>query len=171
METPIKKEDELPNEAPKKIEVDPGVLSGILGKLESLEKSNSEKQEQIETLRDAVGRYKLEQAESKMKPTGLPSAKLMLYEGKVVVAFEMVKNKYTYNPLAPNTVVGEDLKIIMTYLDGTKSPEVSYNEFFNTKPRVEVVKVGGGSDTWLVEFVDKSISEKQLEILVKYLNP
>lgn len=171
-------------EAPK-IEVDPAVLKGILEKLEGLEKSSKEKDDQIEILRQSVSRYRLEEAESKTKPVGLPIAKLMVYNDKVVTAFQLVRNKYIYNPAAPNTVAGEDLAMKLTYLDGSVSPEIPYGDFFRTKQRVEVVKVGDAGieeridrngvvekfPVWVVEFVDKNISDKQHNISIEFINP
>jgi len=166
-----------------KVEVDPGVLSGILSKLEDLEKASAEKDEQIEILRQSVSRSRLEQAEEKNKPVGLPTADLMVYDGKVVVWFEMVKNKYVYNPMAPNTVAGEELIIKLKFLDGSETT-VPYGDFFRNKPRTKVVKIGengiierkrdGISERfplWVVEFEDKSISDKPLEISMEYINP
>jgi len=164
------KQPEVPVEKPKTIEVEPNVLENILNKIQNLEKSNSEKEAQIEILRDSVGKYKLEQAESKVKPVGLPSAKLLVHDGKVVVAWKLTKNSTLYNPLT-NVPYGEDIKVQYTYLDGTKSGELNYLEFIRNTERTEVVKVGGGTAIWTVEFVDKAISDKQFDIPVEYLNP
>lgn len=159
-----------PAEEVKKVEVDPSVLEGILGKITALEKAAADKDAQIEILRDSVGRYKLEQAESKVKPVGLPSAKLLVHDGKVVVAWKLTKNATLYNPLT-NIPYGEDIKVQYTYLDGTQSGEIGYLEFIRNTERTEIVKVGGGTGIWTVEFVDKNISDKKFDISVEYLNP
>lgn len=187
MEKEEVKKVELENAAApvQKVEVDPGVLKGILDKLESLEKASADKDEQIDILRQSVSRYRLEEAESKAKPVGQPTADLMIHDGKVVVRFEMVRNKYVYNPLSPNTVSGEELFMKLGYLDGSESKEIPYKEFMETKRRAKIVKVSdagnvdradrnGVTETfpaWEVEFVDKSISTGKHKISLEYINP
>lgn len=180
----IKKDAESPVEEQKKtVEVSVEVMSGILQSLEELKKSDASKSEQIEILRQSVSRSRLEQAEERNKPESLPTADLMLYDGKVVVWFEMVKNKYIYNPLSPNTVSGEELVIKLKFLDGSETT-VSYGDFFRNKPRVKVIKIGENGvverdrqgvlekfPLWVVEFENKNIYDKPLEISMEYINP
>jgi len=152
-------------EVPKDVAVDPGVLKGILDRLDA-------KDDEIEILRNSISRYKLEQAEAINKPKGLPSATLMVHDGKVVTSFVLVKNKYVYNPMAPNTVAGEDLKMEITYLDGSKSQEIPYKDFFSTSGRVIVEKVGEDGSKWIVNLTQpdgKMVTN--LKVDNEYLNP
>jgi len=161
--------------------VDLGALKGVLDRLEAVEKANKEKDEQIEILRNSVSRYKLEEQEFKRdRAEGLPKAKLMFYNGKVVTSFEWVKKEYVYNPMNPNVPYGENLKIVLTYLDGTVSPEMDYINYVRNLDRVEVEKVGEAPavdkkgrayKAWIVRFLDNTISEKNVEIDPQFINP
>lgn len=188
--TNVAEKPETPVEKPAasaKVEVDSDVLKGILESLETLKVANVEKDEQIEILRQSVSRSRLEQVEEKNRPVGLPTADLMLYDGKVVVWFEMSKthgkNRYTYNPSSPNTVSGEELFVKLRFVDGSETT-VSYHEFINTKPRVKVVKIGEAGVTernrdgviemfplWVVEVENKAIYDKPLTVSLEYINP
>jgi len=178
--SPLEEPVETPKKGSSKIEVDPDVLKGILSSLEKLEKANKEKDSKIEVLEGSVGRYKLEEAESKLKPKGLPQAKLMVYDGKVVVAYKLVKNNYLYNPLNPNVPYGEDLKMKLTFLDGTDSSEIEFVSFIRTTERANVEKVGEESavdskgnsfSKWVVEFIDKNIYSGRISIDPQFINP
>lgn len=167
----------------KKLEVDPGVLEGILGRLEAAESALKEKDSQIEILKDSVSRSRLEQAEESRRPKGLPQAYLKLYNGKVVIAEDWVgrqHGEYVYNPMQPNTPAGERLKIKLTFVDGTQSQEIDYVEFRRITERVIIEKVGeesaidskGNAFTkWVVQCVDKSIYSEKFSVDPYYINP
>lgn len=168
-------------ETPEKVEVPAETLKGILERLDQVESASKDKDEQIELLRNAVSRYRLEEAEAKNKKAGLPRAALMVHEGKVVVSFRWTKKEYIYNPLNPNTVAGEDLRVVLRYLDGTESREMPYISYVRTLERTEVEKVGEAPGTddkgnefvyWKVRFVNPAFDPgKEMLIDPQFINP
>lgn len=163
-------------EALEKVEVPASTLKNILDRLESVEKSNTDKDSQLELLRNSVSRYKLEEQEFKNKKNGPLTAKLVVYNDKVVTDLVWHGKKhgeYVYNPMNPNTAAGERLLVELTFLDGSKSGAIEYLNFIRSLGRVEIYKTGEkekinvkGETTkvWTAKFTDSSISEKELEI-------
>ena len=194
METPIKKEDFIPGKVtpmedlskitpvdePKKVEVDPGVLKGILEKLDVLEQAGIEKDKQIEHLRGAVNKGRLEAEENKDKKVGPPTAKLALFEGKPVLSFTWVKKEYMYNPLNPNTPAGENLQIKLKFVDGTESLPIQYVTYIRNINRVEIEKRGEKDvqdeqgnvyHAWIAQIITPGYTTEEIVVDPQFINP
>lgn len=161
---------------PSTMEIPVDKMQAIMDRLELLEEADAAKSTEIEVLREAAQRGRLEEAEGKRKPKGPPKATLMVHNGKVVVGFHMSKpgtpgHQYVFHPQNLIVPAGEDLKIKLDYLDGSESATVPYVEFIRTKERAQVSKVGENGVNWLVKFEDSTIYDQQLEIDPQFLNP
>lgn len=133
--------------------IDKATVDNILALLEA-------QGEELKTLRASVSQNKLAEIEKSKKKVGLPTAKLKLFNNKVVVGWKADRTvkPYIFNPTNPEVVVGEQLKTTVFYIDGTDSGLIDQREFTEAKTDSVVGEVKEG----LKALIDPEIEEVTL---------
>lgn len=141
---------------PAPVSVDQATMKLILDRMEAQDK-------EIETLRASVSQNKLAEVEKNKKKVGLPTAKLKLFNNKVVVGWKADRTvkPYIFNPTNPEVVVGEQLKTTVLYIDGTDSGLIDQREFTEAKTDSVVGEVKEG----LKALLDSEVEEVTLHFV------
>lgn len=139
---PEKKEDEdevkQPDPVVETVSIPKDTLAKILSQLDSYDAALKKNEEQISVLRESVSQGKLLAAEDKRKPDEKPRALLAVFNGKVVTGWKTYVADVISSPLNPDVGVGENLKSIYTYMDGTESGPTDQVLFTRNYNRVMV---------------------------------
>lgn len=121
---------------PEEVSVPVSTLDRLMAQIDSQAKD-------ISLLRQAVNQNKLLDVENASKPAELPKAYLKVFMGKVVVGWKMAKTEMLYHPTNPNMPVGEILKSIYYFIDGTESEPVDQVAFTRCDDKV-IVRIEDG---------------------------
>jgi hypothetical protein len=149
VETPVVESTE------KEVSIPTSVLDRLMTQIDSQAKD-------ISLLRQAVNQNKLLDAENAAKPADLPKAYLKVFLGKIVVGWKMAKTEMLYHPTNPNMPVGEILKSVYYFIDGTESEPVDQVAFTRCDDKVIVRIVDGPSAVKNSEVGEVSISFESL---------
>ena len=159
-------QSQVPNESTVTVKKDE--LSAILERLKILEQTASQND--------------LEEARSKNRPAELPSAYLKVFMDKIVIGWKSERPEMVYNPMNPNSIVGEILKSKYFFFDGSDSGTKDQVLFTRAEDRVMVrilsddgLKVKIRFEKLITSNEDLKVSFKLptevLEIRKDFLNP
>lgn len=122
--------------APENVSVPKDLLDRLIDRLDNQEKD-------IKILRQAASQGKLSEAEAQNRPDELPKAYLKVLMGKVVVGWRTFKAELFTHPTNPSVPVGEVLKSVYIFLDGTESDPIDQVVFTRTDDKVFVRLLDG----------------------------
>lgn len=156
----------------KTVEVPESTLQELLSKVEEYEKKDKQREEQIEMLTHAADKGRLAAWDEKHKGGDLiRTAKVSLWEGKIVVGWKMIKDEVFVDK---DKVLREN-QLLRLYLhtgegDKPEKQDINYVNFYrNKKMRVgDIVKKSEGVDgnTFTLQFSDG----KKIEIDTRFVN-
>lgn len=122
--------------APESVSVPKDLLDRLIDRLDNQEKD-------IKILRQAASQGKLSEAEAQNRPDELPKAYLKVLMGKVVVGWRTFKAELYNHPTNPSVPIGEVLKSVYIFLDGTESDPIDQVVFTRTDDKVFVRLLDG----------------------------
>lgn len=159
------KEPETKESATMEVPVDK--MEAIMERLDSLEKSNA-------TLRELASSTRLQEVEEKQGEDKRPRVSFKLMDGKVVIGWpetvgDEKKNELIFNP-ATNTPMGESVKSVYYFHDGTKSDLIDQMKFTRITDIAFARVIKDDGDYGVVEFENKSISSEPIRIHKKFWN-
>lgn len=169
---PKQKGVEIPEDKPDKmIEVKQSSLDKILKKLEDQE-------EEIQTLRDAVGGSKIEQAEGKKKKKSEPRYFLKVMKDEddkdhLVIGWQMSPdNRLIFHPNNPNVPVGEVVQAKFTMLDELVTDYIDYSKFTRINHLAYGTKVKEDDEGYLyLKMDDPKWGKELVKVHVSFVNP
>ena len=172
-----KKTEEVVEETPQatpKMEIPVDSLQTIMDKLENLEKANEVKDAEIAALQSIASQTRLQEATEKQGVDSRPRVHFKVLDGKVVIGWpekagEEKKSEIIFNPTT-NSPVGEILKSVYYFLDGTKSELIDQIKFTRSTDQVFARVIEQDGDYGLLEFEDKSLTKEPIRVHKKFWN-
>lgn len=160
-------EESYPQPEPATMEVPVDKMQEVLDRVAELEKSN-------QALRETVSSTRLQEAEEKQGEDKRPRVHFKIMDGKVVIGWpETVgpekKNELIFNP-STNSPVGEILKSVYYYADGTKSELIDQIRFVRAQDVAYARLVQDDGDYGVLEFEDKSLVSEPMRIHKRFWN-
>lgn len=160
-------EESFPQEQPTTMEVPVDKMQEVLDRVAELEKSN-------QALRETVSSTRLQEAEEKQDKDRRPRVHFKIMDGKVVIGWpESVgpekRNELIFNPNT-NSPMGEILKSVYYYADGTKSELIDQIRFIRATDVAYARVVKDDGDYGVIEFEDKSLVPESIRIHKRYWN-
>ena len=136
----------------------------------------------VSTLEQATSSSALEEVRNRNKGLKNPTAFLKVLTGKVVIGWKSEPAVLAYNPMNPNSVIGEVLKSKYYFLDGSDSGIIDQVLFTRTEDKVIVEILSDNGTHVKVRFIELVTSDidlfgkfqlpkEILEIRKDYLNP
>lgn len=168
-------EESNPQEGtPATMEVPVDKIDEILKRVDSLESANKELARSNEALRSVVSSTRLQEEEDKQGKDERPRVHFRLLDGKAVVGWpESIgpekKNELIFNP-STNSPVGEILKSVYYFADGTKSELIDQIRFTRSTDVAYARVVEDDGDYGIMEFEDKGIFPEQVRVHKRFWN-
>lgn len=162
-----------------KMEIEVGVLQGILDGQKAMKSTIEELQKNNAALEKVVSQTRLQEAKANQDQDNRARVhfkKLSNYG--VVVGWpdsknpeqkDDIVNTLIINPQT-NVAMGEMLKFSYYLVDGSKTPKVDYSEFIRCNELVFARVVEDHGESALMEFEDKSVASKPIEIKKVFWN-
>jgi DNA-directed RNA polymerase len=152
---------------PETVEVPVSQLQTILNQME---KQSAE----IEALKSIQSQTRLQEAEEKLNRDNRPRVHFKLLDGKPVVGWPdsvgpEKKNEIIFNPNS-NTPMGEVLKCVYYFADGTKTELIDQIRFIRATEVAYARVLQDEGDYGLLEFEDKSIYPGTIRVHKRFWN-
>lgn len=156
-------------EQPKVMEVPIEKMQGILDRLDKLETEKKSQAEEIAVLNQTVSKTRLDEAKANLDVDKRPRVHFKVIDGKVVIGWKTDKNEIIFNP-SSNLPVGEVLKSTFYFADGTDSGSIDQIKLTRSTEQVHARVIEDLGDTAMLEFEDKSILDKPIQIHKRFWN-
>jgi len=160
-------EDTPVETTPAEVTVSVDQMQSVLDRMDELEKSNK-------ALREIASSTRLQEAEDGQTVDKRPRIHFKLMDGKPIIGWpekagEEKKSEIIFNPNT-NSPMGEILKSVYYFVDGTKTDLIDQLKFTRLTDITYARVVEDLGDSGLVEFEDPSILPNRIEINKKFWN-
>lgn len=164
----------MEKELKPKMEVPVEKMEAILGRLEALEAASKEKDKEIAALSQSVSKTKLDEAKANLDLDKRKRVHFKKLDGKVVIGWPESlgpekKSEIIFNPNT-NSPVGEILKSVYYFVDGTKSELIDQIKFFRSTEAEFARVVEDQGDYGVLEFENKDVLATPIKVHKKYWN-
>lgn len=156
------------------IEVPVDKLQGIMDRMDGFDAQLKAKDAEIEALNQTVSSTRLAEAKANMDVDKRGRVHFKKIDGKTVIGWpsapsEKIKNEIVFNP-ATNLPMGEILKSVYYFADGTESEMVDQIKLTRSTDRAHARILQDEGDYVVVEFEDKAVLDKPLRVHKSFLN-
>jgi hypothetical protein len=138
-------------------------------KLDAILKRQDEQDKEIEILREAASRGRLEEADNKRKEKELPKVHLKVYNEKVVVGWKSSAAKIIFSQ-GTNQPIGEVLQAVYKFIDDTETEPIDQKLVNDSNERVFARIVEDRGIKAVIKFEDPALPQ-EYEIDKSFLNP
>jgi len=156
------------------IEVPVDKLQGMMDRMDSFEVQLKAKDAEIEALNQTVSSTRLAEAKANMDVDKRGRVHFKKIDGKAVIGWpsapsDKIRNEIVFNP-ATNMPMGEILKSVYYFADGTESDMIDQIRMTRSTDRAHARILQDEGDYVVVEFEDKAILDKPLRVHKSFLN-
>lgn len=160
-------------EKPKTMTLPVKTIEAMLARLESIEKAREEDQKKIKILESVASETRLKEARVNLDEDKRQRVHFKKIDNKVVIGWPEGVGEDKVNEIVFNNEgrpVGELLKCRFSFLDGTKSELIDQYNLTRSNDYVFARILEDKGNYVTLEFEDKSISDKVIEVHKKFLN-
>jgi len=162
-----------PQQKPETMTLPVKTIEAMLARLESIEKAREEDQKKIKILESVASETRLKEARVNLDEDKRQRVHFKKIDNKVVIGWPEGVGEDKVNEIVFNNEgrpVGELLKCRFSFLDGTKSELIDQYNLTRSNDYAYARVLDDKGNFVILEFEDKSISDKTIEVHKKFLN-